>query len=208
MSLATTARLSLVFLLVIFSAVGPSRATTAKDSPKQVVEKFHASLLGVMQNAKQLGYDGRYKKLSPAVEESFHLRFMAGIVAGYHWRKFSASQKDALVNAFTRMTAATYARRFNGYSGEKFKVLGQQPDRRKSVLVKSEIVKSDGEKVVLNYKLLKLRDRWGIIDIHLTGTFSEVATRRSEYSAVIRRNGLDGLIRQINKKIKSYENGS
>lgn len=207
MSLATIARVSMALTIALFTAAEAREAAPADESPQQVVEEFHQSLLGAMQNAKRLGYDGRYKQLSPAVEKSFHLRFMTGVVAGYHWRKFSSTQKDALVEAFSRMTAATYARRFNGYSGEKFRVLGEQPDRRKSVLVKSQIVKSNGEKVVLNYKLKKLEDRWGIIDIHLTGTFSEIATRRSEYSAVIRRDGLDGLLRQINKKIRSYENG-
>ena len=208
MSLANIGRLSIALTIALYTAAEARETATAGESPKQVVEEFHQVLLGAMRGAKQLGYDGRYKLLSPAVEKSFHLRFMAGVVAGYHWRKFSPTQKDALVTAFSRMTAATYARRFNDYGGEKFRVLGQKPDRRKSVLVKSQIVKSNGETVDLNYKLKKLRDKWGIIDIHLTGTFSEVATRRSEYSAVIRRDGLNGLLKQIDKKIKSYQNGS
>lgn len=158
-----------------------------------------------MRNAKQLGYKGRYDRLELAVVNTFHLDFMTGVIAGSHWRKFTQVQKSTLVEAFSRMTAATYARRFNGYSGEQFKILAENPGRRRSVMVKSQLVKSNGETVNLNYNLKNLEGKWGIVDIYLKGSFSEVATRRSEYSSVLRRSGLDDLLRKINKKIRMFE---
>ena len=42
---------------------------------------------------------------------------------------------------------------------------------------------------------------WKIIDVYLNGTVSELALRRSEYSSLIQREGLDSLIVALNQKI-------
>jgi len=43
-------------------------------------------------------------------------------------------------------------------------------------------------------------DGWLISDIYLDGAISEVATRRSEFAAIIRSEGVDGLIAALNRK--------
>jgi phospholipid transport system substrate-binding protein len=41
---------------------------------------------------------------------------------------------------------------------------------------------------------------WLISDIYLDGAISEVATRRSEFAAVLKKEGIDGLIAALNSK--------
>lgn len=204
MSPSWKARVSAALAVVLLVVTGPGAASETTESPKDVVQGLHTTLLEVMRNANALRYTGRYDKLAPVVGESFHMRYMTSIVAGYHWRKFSPEQRDALTEAFRRMTTATYARRFDGYSGESFVLLSQEPGRRESVLVRSQIVKGDGDTVDLDYNLMKLDGKWGIVDVHPTGSISELATRRAEYSSVIRRDGLAALLRRIDDKIRSY----
>ena len=43
-------------------------------------------------------------------------------------------------------------------------------------------------------------DSWLISDIYLDGAISEVATRRSEFAAILRNEGIDGLIAALNRK--------
>jgi phospholipid transport system substrate-binding protein len=43
-------------------------------------------------------------------------------------------------------------------------------------------------------------ETWLITDIYLDGTISEVATRRSEFAAILRAQGIDGLIAALNRK--------
>jgi len=50
----------------------------------------------------------------------------------------------------------------------------------------------------------RFKKGWRVVDIYLDGAFSELATRRSEYSSVLGRKGLDALIGQINKKVAQY----
>jgi phospholipid transport system substrate-binding protein len=189
--------------VVLVAAYSPpaGAATTAQG----VVDQFHRSLIGVMTRARELGYHGRFAALSPEIARAFHIPVMTRIVAGSHWKSFSSDQKSALVEAFGRMTAATYANRFDGFSGEQFRTLGEEPTRRKSVLVKSEIVKSDGEAIAINYLMRKFKSGWRVVDVQLKGAYSELATRRSEYSSILRRSGLTALLAEIRNKVAAYE---
>jgi phospholipid transport system substrate-binding protein len=44
---------------------------------------------------------------------------------------------------------------------------------------------------------------WRIADVYLDGTISELATRRSEFAAILRSRGIDGLIEKLNTKANS-----
>jgi hypothetical protein len=43
-------------------------------------------------------------------------------------------------------------------------------------------------------------ESWLISDIYLDGPISEVATRRSEFAAILKSDGIDGLIAALNRK--------
>ncbi len=52
----------------------------------------------------------------------------------------------------------------------------------------------------INYLMRRSDGAWRIADVYLTGTISELATRRSEFSSVLRDQGVDGLIAVLNRK--------
>lgn len=201
---ALALKIATVFVALSLSATA---AHANGKTPIQIIDGFHAVLLETMQNAKTLGYKGRYAKLRPAIEEAFNLPLMARVVAGKHWARMSEADQKTLTDAFSRMTIATYAARFKGYGGEKFQTLGQEDIRRRTLLVKTQLVTSD-EPVGLSYLMRETANGWKVIDIYLKGTYSELATRRSEYSSLLGRAGLQQLVALIDKRVKSYETGN
>ena len=42
--------------------------------------------------------------------------------------------------------------------------------------------------------------RWRIVDVFLDGTISEIATKRSEYTSILDKEGFDGLLTRITAK--------
>ena len=66
--------------------------------------------------------------------------------------------------------------------------------------VKTRLVRPDDEDVTLDYRLRKTDTGWRIIDVYANGTISELALRRSEYSALLRREGFASLIEALDKK--------
>ncbi len=197
MPLRMRATLAAVLLCIGFSASAPA---AAPGGPMQVVKDFYAALLKAMQNGPKLGYKGRYELLAPAVDKAFDVTTMAHASVGSYWDGMSEAQRKGLVEAFRDFTVANYAHSFDDYSGEKFETESEKETPRKDVIVYSKLVKSDGDKITLNYLLRQVQDAYKIIDVYLEGSISQLAIRRSEYSALLRQSGPDGLIQAIRKK--------
>ena len=104
-----------------------------------------------------------------------------------------------MIESFARYIAAIYADRFDSYAGQKLQVTGEQP-AAVGLMVKSQIIKANGEPVNLDYMMRRNGDAWLISDIYVDGAISEVATRRSEFSAILKNEGVDGLIAVLNRK--------
>lgn len=174
-------------------------AAATAPGPSDVVGHFDDALLDMMRNAAALGIKGRYQKLEPVVLATFDVPFMTRLSIGPLWAKASPDEKQRAAKSFTRYITATYANRFDDYSGEKFEVLGEQRLKH-GTLVRTQIVKSDGEKVAINYVLHDNDTAWQIRDIYLSGTISELATRRSDFNSTLRSGGIEALIERLNKK--------
>ena len=68
------------------------------------------------------------------------------------------------------------------------------------VMVRSQIIKANGEPVKVDYMMRRSGENWLVSDIYLDGAISEVATRRSEFAAILKNDGIDGLIAALNRK--------
>ncbi len=196
-----------VTIFAAFCFVASTAAHADEKSAGAVVEALHASLLAMMKDADALGFEGRRKHMEPVVAQSYNLPIIAVMATGPNWKKFSDEQRKQLIDALERLSVATYAARFDGYSGESFRVLSEQPAPQGSVFVNSELVKADGEAIVLKYLLHPSDAGWRIVDVYFLGIYSELAMRRSEYAAILQRDGFAGLLSAIEKKSADYAAG-
>ncbi len=193
-------RLLAVFLLLCVTGFGAGAARTAEPTPSEIIERLNVALIEVMQGAEALGFQGRYERLAPVLSAIFDFPLMARMSAGRHWRALDEATRGRYVAAFGNMSIATYAARFDGYGGERFEVLGEAPARRKTVLVRNHLVKSDGETVAIDYLLKATKGRWRVVDVFLDGKYSELALKRSEYGSVIKNHGMAALIQSLDEK--------
>ena len=184
--------------IVALACLCAGGAAAAMPGPSEVVGRFDDVLLNVMQNAAALGIKGRYQKLEPVVLATFDVPFMTRLSIGPLWAKGSP-REAACLQGLLPLYAATYANRFDDYSGEKFEVLGEQRLKH-GTLVRTDIVKSDGDKVAINYVLHDNDTAWQIRDVYLSGTISELATRRSDFTSTLRSGGIEALIVRLNEK--------
>jgi phospholipid transport system substrate-binding protein len=196
-----------VALATCAAALGFSDAARAEvvapavSAPVRVVEKLHAALLGVMKDAEKLGYEGRVERLAPVLTETYDTSFMAEKSVGRHWKQASPADQAELVATFSRFMISNYAGRFDGYSGQSFQTLGEEPSAQGTVLVRTRLLDPGDEGVQLDYRLRETAGNWKIVDVYLNGTVSELALRRSEYVSLIKRDGWQGLISALDDRI-------
>jgi len=163
------------------------------------VQGLYDALLGAMKNGRTLGQSGRFMQLEPVIRRSFDIAAMARLSVGSAWATLTEAQRQQVIESFGRYISAIYADRFDSYNGQKLQVTGEQPNVG-GVLVKSQIIKANGEPVKVDYLMRRNGDNWLISDVYLDGAISEVATRRSEFGAIIKNDGVDGLIAALNRK--------
>jgi phospholipid transport system substrate-binding protein len=171
------------------------RRRAAGDS----VQGFYDAFLSTMKNGRTLGQSGRFARLEPVIRRTFDIPSMARLPVGSSWAALTETQRQQVTESFGRYISAIYADRFDSYTGQKLQVTGEQLNGA-DVMVHSQIVKANGEPVNVDYMMRRKGDSWLISDIYLDGAISEVATRRSEFAAILKSQGIDGLIAALNRK--------
>lgn len=172
----------------------------AFEAPEQAINSLNAKLLDTMKQAQQLGVQGRYDVLAPVLTKAYDIASMSRVAVGQSWDSLQPTQQAAVTEAFARMMVATYAKRFDGFSGETFQIVEVSDRAPSDKMVKTQIVQSNGKPVAINYLMRKAGADWRIVDVYLDGTISELASRRAEFSSILKSGGPEALIASLRKQ--------
>ncbi len=190
---------SKLLVLLVFLSFSQTVAA-AGTTPGEVVERFQASLLEVMKEAKTLTVQQRYSRLKPSVDESFHFPLMIQIATAGYWKESTKTERKHLIDAFKRMSISILATLFSGYDGEVFKLIEEKPGPQNTTLVMTKLIKADKSTVEIAYVTRPFKTGWLIIDVIVDSGISELKVRRSEYRQILKNKGVQGLIALLNGK--------
>lgn len=172
----------------------PARAQAA-DLAASLVRGFYDVLTASMKMGGST--KGRYDKLRPAVEKAFDLPAMTAIAVGPSFATMPDADKKALIEAFTRMTVANYAKNFSSFGGETFTVESASIARGSDRFVKSTM-KTSRETIAFNYRTHQVVGEWKVTDVYLAGNISQMAQKRSDFASTLASSGASGLTKRIN----------
>lgn len=185
-----------------------SEIVFAASTPRMTVDRLHEHLILVMREAEELGIQGRYDHLQPALPQLFDFERMTAVILGRHWRDAGDDVRRDAVSAFTSFSTATYADRFNGFSGERFEVQSIDSGPRGTIIVAAHLVPVDEPPIGLSYLLTEKNDQWLISDVFLQGTISESARLRSEFRSTLQSGGITLLIEKLDERTRLLLEGS
>ena len=167
----------------------------AADPAVEQIQGFYDALIASMKSGGTT--KSRYEKLKPAVEKAFDLQTMTATAVGTGWATASDADKKALLDAFTRMTVANYAKNFDSYNGEKFTVEPASITRGSDHFVKSTM-KTSTDTIAFNYRMHQAGSDWKITDVLLAGNISQMAQKRSDFASTLAAGGPQGLAKRMN----------
>jgi phospholipid transport system substrate-binding protein len=190
------------WVLVLGALLGFS-VCAQEMKPDELVKKVTEEVLAAVKSDKQLAAGDKQKALKLAEEKILPLidfREATRLAVGRSWREASKEQKEKLTNEFRRMLVRTYSNAISVYQGQTVKV---QPVHMKpgdtDVTVRNQYIRPGGRPVQLDYQMHKTPEGWRIYDIVIEGV-SLVLTYRSEFDAVVKQQGVDGLIKRLAEK--------
>ena len=182
--------------------VAAALATTAAvaqatDPAAAPIQQLDDGLVAIMKAGKAAGVAGRAAKIGPVVDRVFDLPLMTRLTIGPAWTGVAPADQQALVGAFRRLTVAQYANNFDGFSGESFVVAPQVESRGGDKLVRTTLKSPRDAGVAISYRLRDTGGGWKVVDVFYKNAISQVATRRSDFAAVLQQGGAKALVQHL-----------
>jgi phospholipid transport system substrate-binding protein len=189
-----------------------ARAATPSSPAVRVVESLQVVLMECMQRADELGFDGRYQIIAPALDQTFDMTAIARGSLAEVWNELDMSQRAQWVALTRDYTAADLADRFDRYSNQSFDIQSEEAEEAEepggsgSVIIRTVIAQRYKKDWRLDYRLRESQRGWRIVNVWLRGRISDVALRRAEYRAVMAKEsdvmqGFEALVASLTQKI-------
>jgi phospholipid transport system substrate-binding protein len=180
----------------------PPPAEAKSDDPSKLVETVANNMLKDLDKDRA-EYKKDPSKVNALVEKNllpvFDTQYSARLVLGKHWRTATQEQRDRFVNAFYQSMLRNYGSALADFSSDRLKVYPTQLDgKSENATVRTEVKRSNGTKVPVNYTLHKTPDGWKAWDVVIEG-ISYVKSFREDFGTEIDQKGLDAVIDRIEK---------
>jgi len=191
-------------VLAFLGAMALAVSVSAQEiAPDQLVQKITEEVLAAIKSDKQLAAGDKQKALKLAEEKVLpYIDFEQAtrLAVGRAWSQASPEQKKRLVSEFRNMLVRTYSNAVSAYQGQTLKVL---PARGKQdpedTVVRTQFVRAGGQPLPIEFHMRQADKTWKVYDIVVEGV-SLVMTYRSEFDAVVKQEGIDGLIKRLASK--------
>ncbi|SDZ05516.1 ABC transporter substrate-binding protein [Nitrosomonas sp. Nm33] len=191
--------------LILLSLATVARAQDFQsDTPEHVIQGLQETFIQTMKKGDELGYRGRLELMTPAINRSHDMDTIIRSILGANWNKLDGKQQQKISETFRKLSIATYAERFNRYDRERFEIIEQRLLPRDQILVRSKLIQADGNSINFDYVLHQSKEGWLIINILVDGV-SDLAMKRAEYNAILKRDGFEALIAMLEQKILQTE---
>src|SRR5215469_15221366 len=183
--LALTAALAAPAILVPGSAAAQEKATDPGQFVQQLGDKAIAQLAG-----KQLPEQEERARFRSLLTQYFDVNAIGKFTVGRSfWASASPEQQKEFLTLYETQVTNAYAKRFQDYEGEQFKVTGQQKDGESDTVVNSVITRpTGGAPVSVQWRVRAANGTFKIADVVIEG-ISMAVTDRQQFAAVIQRGG-------------------
>ena len=180
-------------------AAAPPKAI---DGSAAFIKTLAAQAIDILQpsGSKIEAREAQFRELLSA---GFDMPFIARFVLGKYWRKSTPQQRADYQALFTDFILQSYSRRMGGFSGETFTVSGARAAGKKDVLVRTQIDRAGGLLIKAEWRVRPKDGRYRIIDIMVEGV-SMAVTQRSEFNAVVRQHGMQGLLQILRARTEKF----
>ena len=189
--------------LVLWLAAATLPAAGQEMSADALVKSVTLEVIDIIAKDKEIKAGSRAKLIEvieAKVLPHFNFGAMTALAMGQNWAKASPEQKKRLSAEFKTLLVRTYASALAAYSEQKFDF---RPLRAKptdtDVTVNVRVLQPGAQAVPIDYSMEKTATGWKVYDV-MVGGVSLVANYRTEFSNTVRASGIDGLIRELEKK--------
>jgi phospholipid transport system substrate-binding protein len=140
----------------------------------------------------------RRQKIRAVANEVFDWEETGKRALARHWQARSPQERDEFSKLFADLLERSYVGKIEMYSGEKI-LYGEEAVDGDQATVRTKLVTKAGTQIPIDYKMLKVADRWRVYDV-LIENVSLVANYRSQFNRIIQQSGYPDLLQRLKTK--------
>lgn len=189
-------------MAIVASVVPSANAGVHGDAAEFFISDLAANGINMLADSN-FNDDEREVRFREIVRDGFALESIGKFVVGRYWRKMTIAQKREYIELFSEWLLKSYANRLGGFRGQTLEVVKsvETDSRYKDVIVTTRVLREDGSPPIkADWRVRKFGDNFKIIDVAVEGA-SMVGTQRKEFESVIQKQGVDGFIDTLRKRL-------
>ena len=189
--------------VALLAAGAPSLALAAPspDDARDLIQTVGTQVLDILkQDSSQ---DDKFSQLVELLDGSIDLDLVARLILARHWRRADEAQQAEYLKLFRAYALDSLASKLHIYNGQEFEITDAAAAGKKDAVVRTLIYSPDRPPLHVDWRIRE-RDDGDLIAIDvIVESVSLIVTQRSEFGAVVERNGIDGLLEELRRRIGS-----
>jgi len=186
---------------LLLSLVSISVFAADLSSPTGRVKDSVDKVLKVLKD-ESLDREARWSKIGIVINDSFDFRSMSQSILATNWKKATPEERQQFVVFFSQYLEDTYRTKIEAYTNQRIEFTGETIRGKKAVV--ETVIITDNTEIPINYKLKNNDGFWYAYDVVIEG-ISLVSNYRSTFSAIVKNDGMGGLLNDIQSRVNKYK---
>ncbi|MCB1749125.1 MAG: ABC transporter substrate-binding protein [Gammaproteobacteria bacterium] len=188
----------LVFVLLLFAGSAQARPGL---TPTATVKEAVGEVLNILKN-EDFDREQRWTAIGRVIDARFDFRSMSQSVLASNWQSATVEEKRRFVEFFSQYLEDTYRTKIESYTNQSMDYVDEQI-RNDRATVDTFIV-TDSNRIPVTYRLKNNDGEWFAYDVIIEGV-SLVNNYRNTFNAIIKAEGMDGLLLDLQGRISDYK---
>lgn len=176
----------------------------AAQTPTLRVEQTIDAIVKVL-HADGTDREVKWQQIGAIIDEGFDFQSMSQSVLARNWQAATKEEKRQFVEFFSQYLEETYRAKIESHTNQRVDVL-KETVRGERAIVNTAIV-TDAGSIPVDYKLKLNGDTWFAYDVVIEG-ISLVNNYRNTFDAIVKSEGMDGLLRDLEGRIARHRAGT
>lgn len=185
--------------MMVMAPFAASSAETNLKQAEEYVRTLGNEAVGLLQASDDKNGE-RQLAIRNMLKDNLALERISRIIYGRGWRSATEDERKEYQSLFNEYILSKYTYLIGGYSGETFKVMGSQPAGRSDALVRTAILKDGQTSATVDWRITEEGPKLAILDVKIEKS-SMVQTEKSQFQAVLSKEGHAGLVKALQQQI-------
>lgn len=198
----------LLFIFILHS--NTALASQGQETPSQLVHRLFKTVKQVKKadpNKNILlspAEDKKNRELAVVLNRMLDIRYISSYALMKHWDNMADQDRQLFVSVFTDLLSKVAYPNAGKFLKDLEVSIRREKKIRKKVMVYTTIIHKEEGRIDIDFKLMRVRDVWMVIDVYLDGV-SLARNLRTQSLKIIRDHSFEELISRMTKKIEERE---